>query len=343
MYYLRWSVLVLGSCLFLSAQAVAQEKPVVLNTVTVRDLVFTQFLNGKAGTILMPEGWLMTGGVTSDWENYYLRSLQMRINDPQSLRQVEFFYERPFIWGPNGPRNQGQLYLGQEIQPPQFDPAAFVQFYVLPRCRPGFTMRVVTAQQLPEVARALGAKVSGRVRVEYMLGNQAVEEDFYVNLDGFTAQNVAYWGTKGVFAIRSARGQLDADSGLLLTIANSVRPDLQWSADYEQALAIRNQIVMNASNAALLRSRIQSMAHAQISDTIMRSYNARQAVLDQCNLQFSNYIRGVEQYRSPDSTNVLTLPSGYNYVWGNTLGQYILTNNDSVRPPNYRLLTPVRQ
>ena len=53
--------------------------------------------------------------------------------------------------------------------------------------------------------------------------------------------------------------------------------------------------------------------------------------MDKCNLQFSNYIRGVEQYAIPGQSSPVTLPSGYREVWGNGLGQYVLSNDSNVR------------
>ena len=218
MLRLRSSILLallMGGCFLMSPRVGAQEKAIILNRLNVPDLNFKV----NAGTMLVPQGWKTTGGVTLDLNNQYLRSLEMRINDPHSLKQVEYFYQRPFVWADKGgmwyngifvPNKQGAIHIGQEVQPLVLDPKTFVQQLVLPRFRQGLQPKIIASQLLPGVAKEAGARSCGRVRVAYHLNGQAIEEDIYVTLDGFTTnilnQPVTFWGTKGRLCRAQPRG-----------------------------------------------------------------------------------------------------------------------------------------
>jgi hypothetical protein len=55
-------------------------------------------------------------------------------------------------------------------------------------------------------------------------------------------------------------------------------------------------------------------------------------VQDKMHLQFSNLIRGVDQYVLPGGKSTVTLPSGYSHVWVSNLGEYTLSNNANFNP-----------
>jgi hypothetical protein len=65
---------------------------------------------------------------------------------------------------------------------------------------------------------------------------------------------------------------------------------------------------------------------------ITDSCNKRQKALDVAHEKFSKYVRGVENYVTPDGKAKVTLPSGYSNVWTNGNGEYILTNNSLFNP-----------
>jgi len=312
---------------------------IILDSVKVNDPIFP---DRTALTLLVPQGWKTAGGITWNWAKQFPADLEMRVYDPRGTQQIEFLPQLSFTWMEGGYPllGRGATYMGAEVQPLVTDPREFVTQYIVPRYRVG--ARVVGVKLMPDVAEAYRAKdptgvvraTAGRVRLEYEVRGHAVEEDVYVILYCFRPPGdlTFLWGSAPVFAIGSAKGKLDDVTPLLLAVAHSRREDVQWFADYTRALEIQHESVMYAIEQTAVRNNIMRAARAEISATIVETYQKQQAANDRMNQQFSNYVRGVEQYHSPFQTYLVALPSGYNQVWGNAQGQYVLSNSASFNP-----------
>jgi hypothetical protein len=81
----------------------------------------------------------------------------------------------------------------------------------------------------------------------------------------------------------------------------------------------------------------------RISDTITRntaeigkmyedSYRKANESQDRISRNYSEYIRGVETYRNPYEDRPIQLPSGYDGVWVNRSGEYLLSNQPGFNP-----------
>jgi hypothetical protein len=79
-------------------------------------------------------------------------------------------------------------------------------------------------------------------------------------------------------------------------------------------------------------SRILSQTSNEISDMMMETYNQRQEANDRIAENFSQYVRGVDQYQNPFEEKGVELPSGYNHAWVNNNGEYILTDDPNFNP-----------
>ena len=62
------------------------------------------------------------------------------------------------------------------------------------------------------------------------------------------------------------------------------------------------------------------------------SYNRSCQAQDRMARGFTEYIRGVDSYRNPYEDRPVQLPSGYDQVWVNRLGEYILSNQAGFDP-----------
>jgi hypothetical protein len=79
-------------------------------------------------------------------------------------------------------------------------------------------------------------------------------------------------------------------------------------------------------------SRIISQTQDQISDMIMSSYQSRQETMEILSTQFSQSIRGVDEYHDPFKETGMEPPGGYDYAWSNNLGKYIMTDDPNFNP-----------
>ena len=119
---------------------------------------------------------------------------------------------------------------------------------------------------------------------------------------------------------------------MFMALIRSFRLNPQWYARYMQVsqYLIQNQIQQIRHIGQI--SQIVSRTSDQISDMIMDSYNQRQETLDRLSTQFSQTIRGVDEYHGPFEERGVELPGGYDHAWSNALGEYILTDDPSFDP-----------
>jgi hypothetical protein len=208
--------------------------------------------------------------------------------------------------------------------------------------------RLVGEEDLPRlaeaVARAEGAASqamapapqysAGRVRIEYALSGKPVQEDLYcvLNTMAFPAGNLTFQIADKLTGLRAERGQLDAQSKLFQTIIFSTRINLSWFNRYVQLVQALTRMQMQQIHNAGEISRIVSQTSSEISEMNRRSWEERQASEDRVNKNFSQYMRGVDEYCNPREQRPVELPSGYNNAWVNGRGEYVLTDSVNFNP-----------
>ena len=161
----------------------------------------------------------------------------------------------------------------------------------------------------------------------------AVFESFSFPMQSmFVTQTNTMWGVGYIFSFKSDKGKLDEQTKLFQTIVSSFRLSPRWFSKYNQVVEylIQQQIRQIQSVGEL--SRIISRTHNEISDMMMETYNNRQQVYDRLSENFSQHIRGVDEYYDPVEQRRVELPSGYNEGWVNGLGEYILSDNPNYNP-----------
>jgi hypothetical protein len=332
----------LAACLIVTfAGAAAQGQTLVLEKHTVHD---TAAVNHDALTFLKPRGWTVQGGIKWYPNMTHQACLEVRVGNPMGLEQIETL---PWSYGtwitnPVMPMQTGSNYMGNIVLRPIEDPGEVVRTLTIPSFRPN--ARIVGVQELPEVARGLsqsmGCRVrSSRVRLEYALNGQAIEEDMYVSIyvtrSNLGVNNaVSYlWGPAWTpFALRARKGELDAKTPLLLAIADSARFNPQWFAEYSGVCQLfQLRMAKDIENARRLSETITRNSN-EIFQMYSDSYWKRQASQDQLARNFSDTIRGVDRYQSPYEKYPVQLPSGYQHAWAGSDGTYVLSNDAGFDP-----------
>jgi len=310
----------------------------------------------EAFRMLIPADWRFEGGVHWLMNNPGMPAvIAFRAYNPQGVEAFEVFPNISCYWT-NNPMvtmmfPMGSLYFGNEVRPP-LPALQALQQMVVPRYRgkvPG--LQITQQEHLPDLPKALRANApptpgpipqadGARLRLHYRLDGQEVDEDLFGVVEMtrvampmlFGAQEHIYWMADYLFSFRAKAGNLERLADQFQAIVRSFRLNPQWYGRYLQVsqYLIQNQIQQIQHVGQL--SRIISQTSNQISDMIMDSYYQRQATMDRLADQFSQAIRGVDEYYNPFEERGVELPGGYNHAWANALGEYILTDDPNFNP-----------
>jgi len=310
----------------------------------------------EAFRLLVPSEWKFEGGTRWVLDNPGTPAVaSFRIYNPNGVEELEVFPNQAFFWTDNPTQLQyfpvGSRYFGSEVRPIA-GPVEALKEIVLPRFRgDAVDLRVVSEQELPDLAKSLRAATQNqlglstsaegaKIQIEYQRNGKWIEEELYGLVESmsfpirsmfgqFTNTN---WHVDYLFSFKAEKGKLDANSKLFQTMATSFQVNPQWFNKYNQVVEylIQRQIQQIRSIGEL--SRIISQTHNEISDMMMQSYNQRQEVYDRVAENFSQYIRGVDQYYNPVEQKPVELPSGYRQAWTNSLGEYVLSDQEDFNP-----------
>lgn len=315
-----------------------------------------QGIGVEAFRMLIPADWVFEGGVHWLLNNPGMPAvIAFRARNAANTEAFEVFPNVSFYWTNNPMVHMtfpiGSLYYGNEVRPPM-GAQQMLREIVLPRYRgniPG--LQVVREEHLPDLARQVGAGAQAapgavtsadgaRVRVRYSVGGQATEEEIYGVVEVthvsmpvmFGSVEHIYWMADYLFSFRAPDGKLDGMAEMFWTITRSFQLNPQWYGRYMQVsqYLIQNQIQQIQHVGQL--SRIISQTSNQISDMMMESWQQRQATMDRISENFSQAIRGVDEYHNPFDERGVELPGGHNYAWCNALGEYILSDDPNFNP-----------
>lgn len=297
--------------------------------------------------VLAPAEWQVSGGVVWDSRLANLVTADVAIRAADGSAGFFVHPARLFISGQieyQWPR--GQLYLGMVVMPLPDSPAAFVQQIVLPEQRPGArNLRLVNSEDLPAWAETIAAAnrqpggvtrgYGTRARFAYTEDGVAWEEDFYCVVlvsRPDMGPSTLFWLADRNLSVRARAGRLDALTAMANAFVNSFRVDRDWYMRFVQAqqqwIAARQQGIANAGALSRAISRSSDAA----TDSLMQSWKARQQAEDRASREFSEYIRGTENYYDTVNGHAVELPGGYENVWTNSLGEYVLSNETGYNP-----------
>jgi hypothetical protein len=329
----------------------------------------TQGIGTKAFSMLIPADWQSSGDIQWVLDNPAMPAFgSFKAWNPNGVEEYNYFANKALFWSTNPMILQtfptGSHYFGAEVREP-LGPTEALKQIILPEYRGNVQNLVVKSeQQLPELSNviktgtdpATGVVTSaegGKIRVEYTLNGVTVEEEMYCVIQTLdipiqtyagTVRNINWYLTY-LESFRAEKGQLDSESKLFQTISYSAKTDPNWLNKYNQLVEylIQKQIQQIQSIGQL--SSIISQTSNEISDANYQAWQQTQNVNDKIAADFSNYILGVQTYNSPIDGSKVDLPSGYNYAWTNSLGEYILADSPSYNPNiesnlNWQQMTP---
>ena len=170
----------------------------------------------------------------------------------------------------------------------------------------------------------------------YRLGGKDHEElrllalTYSVMESEFTGRNTI-WTIERAVTFRAPKGQLEANMSILKAIADSVQMTPEWfrmRADHEAKLMkISRDAAARNMREAQKRMDIVAQSGKDLNDIIMSGYRKREAIKSSSYDKVIHSIRGTEEYVTPGSSTAVHLPSGYDHVYSNDRGEYLLTND----------------
>jgi hypothetical protein len=304
----------------------------------------------------MPVDWVFSGGIIWMLDNPGMPgTAAIKLSNPKGTEEFELFPNQAFWWTTNQQmlyiNPVGSKYFGCEVRP-QMDAMQALHQVVLPRFRGNVgNLKIITEQTVPELTQLIKStqKSQGgiipnadasKVRIEYTDNGRPMEEEIYAAVESYAFPIQSWgginyntnWTVDYIFSFKAEKGKLDAAAKIFQTIIYSFKVNPNWYNKYVQLVEylIRQQIQQIHSVGEL--SRMLSQTSDQIREENMQSYYEREAIHDKISDNFSQYIRGVDEYYDPNLGHAVELPSGYDNAWSNPLGEYIISDNPNYNP-----------
>jgi len=318
----------------------------------------------EAFSLLVPEGWTLDGGVFWPLDNPGMPgNVAYRVAGPGG-EQLEVFPTLSCFWTNNQALLEqhalGTRYLGSEVRPP-LQPTEVLEQIVLPRCRrDARRLRVVEAKPLPDLARRLGPGgagqpsgqadlMGGRLRVEYDLAGQPMEELLYAAVETHSSSApTAYgvvtdvnWIASYLFAFRAPRGTLARRMETFQVILRSFRIHPQWFNKYNQLIQILVREQARTIESIERVRRIVGQTSDELSEATVQAWQQSNDTYARMADQFSPSGRGLDRYRDPVTRQSIQLPGGCTRGWANGHGAYIVTDDPAFEPEAEGKWTPL--
>jgi hypothetical protein len=305
-----------------------------------------QVFRCEAFSMLIPEGWIPSGGIIWRQHPTMPGAVQFSVTSPDGLDELSLLPTMPYFWS-GGMMNmftfpEGSYYLGNEVRRPVANHLQYIQQYILPKRE--VNIRIVGDSRNAELENAMrmenqggfGFNVNadaGTAKLEYGRRGHFFEENITC---GILNVNMMYgqtnWIADKMISTRSLRGQLSEKDKIFSVMLKSFKFDIYWFNFYCQYVQALSQSAMNSINAAGEISRIIAENNRHISDIIRRSYDNQQATYDRVYRGISESIRGVNSYYDPYKGYSVQVPNSYRYVYANGLGEYYMTDNPNDNP-----------
>ena len=170
------------------------------------------------------------------------------------------------------------------------------------------------------------------VKCEYTENNITFEELHTFKM--FTIGSQSQVGTELLWSIenniifRGAKGKLEKEMPDMIKVVCSLKPTLQWATMLAKHIAKMNKD--DRDSAERIRQ-IMAQNHADIMQMQHNTYKTNNLLNDRGHNNLINSINEVEVFKI-DSTTTVQLPAGYEHVYHDGNGNYILTNDVLYNP-----------
>lgn len=315
-----------------------------------------QGTGGEAFRFLMPADWQFTGGISWVLDQPMMpATAAFQVNNPQGKEAFEAFANHCYFWTNNQLTMNlfppGSRYFGSEVKAPVYALDA-LRDIILPDARRDVSnFRIIESKNLPELVQLLGAGQMGqgyvqsfadgaKIRFTYTEGGANMEEEIYGVVEGISIPIQSMYGTTNnilwyvdyIFSFKAKQGELEKHAKVFQTIVSSFRVNPQWQAKYSNFVEfLAQQQIQRIHNIGEF-SRMLSQMSDQMRQENLAQYEARSNMYDRVSQNFGDYMLNINRYYDPYEGREVELPSGYNHVWANNRGEYILIDDPNFNP-----------
>ena len=320
-------------------------------------------------SLLVPTDWSFDG--QAQYAQHLVAAtdivkLTFRATSPDGRTGIELFPDQNWGWADDAMMRQAiqnqnamaaRMNGPQTVLMPPLSAGDFLTRVVIPKLRSGAKLSGIEPipdaeppiQQLIHQAQAQAAQAGmplrlkadhARARIHTTAGGHPSEEWMTaviftqatsmpsVNLRG--GQSSTYQcAARYLFSLRAPEGTLDANDNLYRTVLATVRIDPGWQARVSQA-----QLNMQAADlkGAQDRSRIIAQSGEDTRKSIKEGYENRQRSHDRTSAEFSDALRGVQNFRNPVTGENVQLDNRYANAWASGNGEYVVSDSSSFNP-----------
>lgn len=326
--------------------------------------------NIVASTVLVPEGWVLEGGITRPALQLYNMPIasDVKISAPDG-RAVRFFPSFSFEFNHAAPGQVmqptagGSLYLplpeslgqwlmqmAQHSPDPTVSGLQLVSEEDVPELTQQLRQHNAQMYQIVEQSNLTSAPMgygqqfdtqATKLVLTYKQNGIALEETVLITWQYLVTiqQGQVSAGSWNINLMRSFRGPAGSNyltDAVLSAIVQSIRSNPVWEAEmqrYWQELArIQRKGASDRMASWQNHNRKMQQINSDINDIIVGGYKQRSAASDRQQQQYVDSIREETPYSTPTG-GTIKLPSFYDNVYTDGNGTYIL-NNDAFYNPN---------
>lgn len=326
--------------------------------------------NIVASTVLVPEGWVLEGGITQMPSQVYNMPVvsDVKISAPDG-RAVHFYPSFSFEFNHGSPGQMMQPTPGGSLYLPL--PESLGQWLMqMAQSSPDPTvsdLQLISEDDVPELTQQLrqqnaqlyqmveqgnmtsapmgyGSKFdtqATKLVLAYQQNGKALEETILITWQYFIAiqqgqVSAGGWNINQMRSFRGPTGSSYMTDAVLSAIVQSVRTNPAWEAEMQRYWQKLARIQQKGANERLANqqdhNRKMQKINSDINDIIIGGYKERSAASDRQHQQYVDSIREETPYSTP-SGETIKLPSFYDQVYTDGNGTYIL-NNDAFYNPN---------
>lgn len=321
-----------------------------------------------ASSLLVPEGWAVTGGLQRSQTPYYSSPVfvDLAVTAPDG-RGIHIYPSMNFETSPSAPQPPFSPTTGGNYAYPI--PSSIGQFYMATHGAGAGqgSVELVSEEELPDITAQLQRQFAHMYqevrRSNQMGGGLGITQSIDLRANKLVLRRVeqgreieetvlvswrrmgvhehgrlarGWWGILSMRSMQGPAGSDYLDDPALHAIFASIQDDPRWSAEmaryWTEISAARHRGNMRRleSSAAAHQAKMDTLN--QIQDDAMRSFHRRSEASDRMHSATINAIHERTPYTTPGGERV-ELPSFYNNVYADGNGRYLL-HNDAFHDPN---------